>query len=316
VRAATLAVAGQQITAPTPPAGLQFGLQLKATTGLASLAAGDCAYLSQPVEGYRAARLALGGASACSISVGFWVYATIAGTMAVALTNGAANRSIVKDIVINNAATWEYKTVTFGGDTAGAWLATNGVGLDVRFCFGAGSNWQTSAGAWTGAEKFATSATTNFMASTNNVGVIAGVVVLPGVELPSSDRSALLLRPFPDALRDCQRYWWSTFLYGTSPAQNVGANTGELSFNAISAGAVTQRYDLRMPAPMRVDPTATLFNPAAANAQIRDFTNSADCSLSGVWDARANRLIVFATGNAATTVNASLRVHVVADARL
>jgi hypothetical protein len=206
VRAATLACSAQQITSsPTPPAGFASALQLKATTGLTTLAAGDYAYLSQPIEGYRFARCAFGGASAQPVSIGFWVYTTIAGTMAVTLTNGT--RHYTTNVTIANAATWEFKTVTVPGDAGGVWATTTALGLRVIFCFGCGAAFQGTANAWASSTYYGTSSTTNFMASTNNVAVVTGVLVLPGVELPSFDRSALIM---PDRALDltyCHRYY-------------------------------------------------------------------------------------------------------------
>lgn len=260
VTASTLACSAQQVSTPTPPAGLQFGLQLKATTGLTPLGNGDYAYLSQPIKGYRVSKLPFGASSTNSISIGFWVYATIAGTMAVAITNSANNRSYVRDVVINSATTWEFKTVTIPIDTSGTWLKTTGIGLRVIFCFGAGSTFQTTAGAWAAGQYFATSSTTNFMATTNNICVVSGVLIMPGIQLPSSESLARLLRPFDDELALCQHYWCKSMRYATAPANGVGASTdGILS----SGGAVdtTSIYGpaIPFPVPMRVVPTMTWY---------------------------------------------------------
>ena len=239
-RAATLAISCQQVTPPGSPSfqsAYQNALQMKATTGLTPLASGDYAYFEHLIEGYRTVRLNFGSSGAQPVSVGFWVYATIAGTMTVALVNSAANRSIPVNVTINNAATWEYKTVTFAGDTAGTWLFTTGIGLRVRFCFGAGSTYQGTNNTWTGSQVFATSSTTNFFASTNNLVCITGVVVLPGVELPSSDRAPFIMRPFDQELRTCRRYYqifggdeaYEFFAVGTAASSTVSYVMGALS---------------------------------------------------------------------------------------
>lgn len=266
------------------------------------------------IEGYRAARLAFGGSGAQSVSVGFWVYATVAGTMTVALLNSASNRAILHDIVINSATTWEYKTVTFGGDASGTWLATTGTGLRVRFCFGAGSNFHGLPDAWTAAEIFATSSTTNFFASNNNVACITGLAVLPGIELPDASRSPLIARPFPPELELCKRHYWCTFVYGTAPAQGVGLSTGELIWNNLSGTSHTERFSCPFPAPLGAVPTITLYNPAAANAQIRDESAAADLSASGSTNTTAKATTVFGTSTSSPA--AKLGVHISADARL
>jgi hypothetical protein len=207
-RVATLACSAQQVASPTPPDGFTSALQLKATTGLATLAAADYAYLSTPIEGHRAARCALGGVNAQPISIGFWVYTTIAGTMSVSLVNAAGNRGYVTNVTINSAATWEYKTVTIPGDTTGTWDKTIGVGVRIIFGFGCGSaNQGSPVNSWLSAMPLGTSSTTNFMASTNNICCITGVLILPGIEFPSSSRSALIM---PERFADqfaAQRYY-------------------------------------------------------------------------------------------------------------
>jgi hypothetical protein len=43
-------------------------------------------------------------------------------------------------------------------------------------------------------------------------------------------------RPFLDEFARCQRFFQKSFLYGTAPAQNVGASTNEIFFPAQQAG--------------------------------------------------------------------------------
>ena len=284
-RAATLAIDAQQVSSPTPPAGLQFGLQLKATTGLTPLAAGDYATLSTPIEGYRVSRLALGGSSAQSISIGFWVYATIAGTMAVTLTNSANNRSYVTDVVIDSAATWEYKTLTVPGDTSGTWLTTNGIGLRAIFCFGCGSTFQGTAGSWQASQIFGSSSTTNFMASTNNVAVIAGVVVLPGIELPASDRAALILRPFDQELLLASRYWQKTYSYATAPGTATSAGSIRMYTATTTNYLLMQAFFVPT---MQGIPTLTIYDDLGASGKVFKGTNGKTSATTSVNEKSAN----------------------------
>lgn len=206
--AATAVVTSQNVAPPGSPAfGACFRnvIQLKATTALSSPAAGDYGLVTQRIEGYRVARLGFGNANAQSVSIGFWVYATIAGTMTLGLRNSAHNRTYLVNIAINNATTWEYKTVTITGDTSGTWLYTTGNGLELGFCFCAGSTFQGTNAAWNSGNYFGTSSTTNFFASNNNLVCITGVIVLPGIELPSSTRAPLIMRPFDQELMLCKR---------------------------------------------------------------------------------------------------------------
>lgn len=123
-------------------------------------------------------------------------------------------------------------------------------------------------------------------------------------------------RPFAQELLLCQRYYWKTFALDTAPAQNAGLNTEEFRAPAPVAGANTQRLTkCQFPVTMRAVPTVTLFNPAAANANVRDATAAADCS-SPSTTAFANGILISCTGNASTAVGGDLRVHITADAKL
>lgn len=187
--------------------GFQNQLQMNATTGQTSLAASELAMCTNYIEGYRCARLAWGGTNAQPISIGFWVNATVAGTMAVSIRNNTPNRSYVANVTINSPTTWEYKTLTIPGDIAGTWQKTTNPGLLVGFCFGAGITYQTAANAWTAGNFVGTAQTTNFFATTNNFIAITGLVVLPGIELPSAARAPFIMRPYGEELLTCKRYW-------------------------------------------------------------------------------------------------------------
>jgi hypothetical protein len=123
-------------------------------------------------------------------------------------------------------------------------------------------------------------------------------------------------RPYPTELLLCQRYYWKTFAIDTGPAQNVGASTSEVRFPAPVAGANTERPPkILFPVLMRAAPTVTTYNPAAANAQVRDFTAAADCSAAATT-AHPNGILVSCTGNAGTAVGGALGVHLTAESEL
>jgi hypothetical protein len=247
-RAATLSVSVRQTTLNqvTNPSGFPNGAIIIASTGLTTLAANDYAYISQPIEGYRVQRLWFGNASPQSVTIGFWANATIAGNLAVSLANSAANRSIVKDVAITTGLA--YYTVTFAGDTTGTWLYDNGIGLEVRFCVGSGSNQQIGANTWSAANGIATSATTNFMATTNNIVSITGVIALPGTEAPSATRSALVMRPLDQELLLAKRYFRLT----------SGSGNGEPSLSMYGSSGGNLGLSMTHPVQMRVTPTPSV----------------------------------------------------------
>ena len=120
--------------------------------------------------------------------------------------------------------------------------------------------------------------------------------------------------PFDFQLFQCKRHFWKTFAYGTAPVQSAGAGTGELMGIAGKAAGTAQFMPFRNPVTLRATPGVTLYNPAAANAQVRDETAAADCSSSSGAGLTAEGGYISTTGNAGGTVGNLLGVHLIIDA--
>jgi len=314
----SLAISAQQVTPPGSPAfgaQLPLALQLKATTG-AAMGAGDVVQIKVNLEGNRVSRLGFGSANAQAVTVGFWAYATIAGTMAVMLSNSANNRCYVANVTINSATTWEWKTVTIPGDTTGTWSRDNSIGLKLFFVFGVGTSLQGTANTWSSTFVFGTSSTTNFFATTNNVVCLTGAALLPGSHQISQEQSANLQRPFVETLKLCQRYYEKSYDYGTAvqTATTNGASIFVMQGLPTAAYLVTQQVYLK--AKKRVDPLVTYFSTAApGNAgKARDASNGADVG-AGTSAVGEDSFLWNATMSAAQTT-ANLQVHWTADARM
>lgn len=124
-------------------------------------------------------------------------------------------------------------------------------------------------------------------------------------------------RPFDLELMLCKVFYQKSFVYSIAPAQNAGLSTGESFGTAWAAGATAnQRIFAQLLPAMRAAPNMTLFNPAAANAQIRDESAPADCSGSSSNSVSANSFVLFGTGNASTAIGNRLGCHWTAEAGL
>lgn len=124
-------------------------------------------------------------------------------------------------------------------------------------------------------------------------------------------------RLYAEELALCRRFYNKSFLVDTAPVQNAGTNTGESTWAAAQAGATAQRSpQIRFEVEMRIAPTITLFNPAAANAQVRDETAAADCSAGATANVNRKGLNVTATGAAGTAIAGLLGIHWTAEAEL
>lgn len=315
-RTATLAMTAAQVSSPgsgVTAHGCLWSLQMTATTGLASLAATDYAYMEHRIEGYRSAQRVLwGSVLAMPITIGFWVYTTIAGTMAVMLTNSAYDRKYIRNVTVNNALTWEFKTVTIPGDTSGSWDWVNGTGMRVIFCFGCGTTYQATADTW-GTTGIGTSSTTNFFASTNNIAAITGVVVLPGLELPTSSLVPRLYRPFAEELDLAQRYFWTTYNYGDNPGKVEGTpGTTSLFFGVVSSATTQQAIPFLYAKPMRAVPTVHTYD-GQGNIDKCDALTPAWTSNNAVTIGAQQKHFWVQEGPTSTT---GYKFHATADSRL
>ena len=188
----TFVAAGQQVT--DAPPGYRTSLKFTVSTAQSSLGSSDELSVVLPIEGMRTARLAFGGASAAPVSFGFWVKAHRTGNYSGSLRNSAKNRAYPFSFAVSAADTWEFKTVTVAGDTSGTWLTNNDVGLSLTICIAGGSGRVSTAGAWAGSDYSGVTSTTNAVAATSDTFQITGLIVLPGIELPASDRAAFIMR--------------------------------------------------------------------------------------------------------------------------
>jgi hypothetical protein len=191
------------------PTGQGFATSLKmdCTTADASPSAGDFLYVRQKVEGQNLQYLKKGTANALSTTLSFWVKSNKTGTYIAELYDIDNNRTISNSYTISLADTWEKKTLTYAGDTTGAFDNDNGRSLDVAFWLGAGTTYtsgtlQTSWGSQTNANRAV--GQVNLADSTDNEWYITGVQLEAGTT--ASDFEFL---PVDVNLQRCQRYFQS-----------------------------------------------------------------------------------------------------------
>lgn len=148
--------------------------------------------------------------------------------------------------------------------------------------------------------------------------VASDVVRLAEINLvPGGVATPFVARPVCMEFAFCQRYFWKTFLYSVVPAQNAG-NYGAIRFPAITAGTTNQRSPtMTFPVIMRTSTqTFTLFNPGAANSEVRDLQVPGDCSSSVIASVSESQFFINCVGNASTVAGNALTVHMTADAEL
>ena len=194
----------QNAGAVTPPVGFTNYVGVTSSSAY-SVLTGDYFILNQTVEGFNIADLGWGTANAKTITISFWVRSSLTGTFGLALSNQDWNYSYPASYTISVANTWEYKTVTIVGATAGTWNTNNNGGVRVQFGLGVGSTYNGTAGSWSAAQYLGTTGATSVVGTNGATFYITGVQLEVGSTATSFD-----YRPYGTELALCQRYYWKT----------------------------------------------------------------------------------------------------------
>jgi hypothetical protein len=196
----------------------------------------DYFWLYQGIEGFNIADFGWGSAAAKSVTLSFWVYASLTGTYSVALNNGS--RSYVSTYTVNVANTWEQKTITIAGDTAGTWNTTNSNGVFVQFDLGCGSTRTTATtNAWQAGDFQKASGTVSLVSNNAASFNITGVQLERGTQATSFE-----YRQYQQELALCKRYLPSkkgTSQVGVGTAYNTGNALLSITFDVEARTAPT-----------------------------------------------------------------------------
>jgi hypothetical protein len=198
----------QNAGAVTPPVGFDYYLGYTSSSSY-TLLSGDIFGIAQAIEGYNISDLAYGTANAKPLTISFWVRSSLTGLFGGFLKNGGTSggnntRFCPFSYTINSANTWEYKTITINGDTAGSWESTNGPAFAIAFSLGNGSTYTGgTSGTWSGTQYLQPSGCVNLVATNGATLYLTGIQIEVGtVATPFEHRS------YGDELARCQRYYY------------------------------------------------------------------------------------------------------------
>jgi hypothetical protein len=271
-----------------------------------TVGASDYFLFQQSIEGLNFSDLGWGTANAQSVTISFRVRSSLTGTFGGALNNADNSRSYPFSYSISSANTWETKTLTIPGEATGTWLATNGIGLTLRFSLGTGSTFTTTAGAWASGAYFSATGATSVVGTSGATFYITGVQLEAGTVATPFER-----RSYGQELALCQRYFWTNYNTGTA----VGSVTlsGYIFFTRWNDAGNVSYNSVQCPVPMRTAPTVTGYSTGGVSGVWTD--NASVNRTFGIVNPGTMAFTVTSAGSGANTTG-QIYGHVAASSEL
>ena len=285
------------------PTGQGFAKSLK--MDCTSTGSGGYLHITQRFEGQNLQYLKKGTSSAESLTLSFWVKSAKTGTYIAEFRDIDNTRNISKSYSISSADTWEKKTITFPGDTSGAFGNDNGSSLELNLWLAAGSGntsgtLQTNWGSQVAANRAV--GQVNLADSTSNEWYITGVQLEAGTT--ASDFEFL---PYDVNLNRCERYFEKSYDMSVTP--------GTVSFSSsitVPPNTGDRHQGVYFKTRKRASATIVIYSPAngASGAIKEDSTNPS----ASVPDSGESSFRMSVSGGVGTGADAAM--HFTAEAEL
>jgi len=215
--------------------------------------------ISVRLEGQDLQHLKKGTSDAESLTLSFWVKSgTTGGTTGTytveLLDSNNSNRHVGSTFTIDASDTWEYKTLTFAGDTTGAFTNDNNRSLSLTWFLSAGGDFktgtlQTSWGAYAVGNRVDGNQVD--LASGNDSAV--NYLEITGVQLEVGETATPFEhRSYGEELALCQRYYTEATTTTTGGGYILGVASG-MAWNASNVAGM----QIMLPVEMRATPTLT-----------------------------------------------------------
>jgi hypothetical protein len=223
------------------PAGFINSVKMTVTATDSLSSATQYCRIREGVEANNVDDFGWGGANAKTITVSFWVKSSVTGTFSMSILNSAYNYSYPVSYTINAADTWEQKSITIPGPTAGTWQTGTNAGLYLEWAWGANANILGPSGSWSANRYEGVTGQVNLMATNGATWFLTGVQLEVGSVATPFER-----RPYGAELALCQRYYYS--IGGETANQWAGAAQcwSTTTFNGVMVA---------FPTTMRASPT-------------------------------------------------------------
>jgi hypothetical protein len=251
------------------PDGFSNSLKMEVTTADTSVDADELQNVDYFIEAQDLQQLAYGSSSAKAITVSFWVKCSTTQTFALRLQHEDGGGGYTKSYTITSSNTWEYKTLTFSGNTTTSLNNDNGRGFRLRWSMCAGSNYTGSdSTAWGNSSIFGLHEN-DWLASTGSTWQITGVQLEVGDTATPFEHKNIR-----QELSDCQRYYYAF--------QVLNGLTGQNSFLATAYSNNSMYAVIDYPVQMRSNPSVLSGGTwHARNGNNNSFTLNVDFQRSG-----------------------------------
>jgi hypothetical protein len=242
------------------PDGFSSSFGLSCSAGQASPTAAAFLILVQRLEGQDLQDLQYGTPGAKAVTLSFWVKSNVTGTASLAFRQMDPDRMYSTTYTINAADTWEYKTITVPGDTAGQIDNDNNNSYQLEWWLNSGSTFTGGTtqgwGAFNNANR--NPSVLGIGGSTNDNFFITGLQLEPGPVASPFEH-----RPIGTELALCQRYFFRTSsrYFASKNATNSSPGTDAEGF-----------VNVILPTTMRASPTvdaSTISLNSATSATVK-----------------------------------------------
>jgi len=192
------------------PSGQGFAKSVKllCTANQPSISSGGYVTFIQKFEGQNLQYLKYGTSNPENLTLSFWIKSSKTGNFVAELANRDRSRYIGRIISINNADTWEKKTVTYEGYKTANFDNDNNWSMDLQIWFGSGTAFTngTYSGLWQSSTSKRASGLDLQLQDTTNANVY-----LTGVQLEAgTTASDFEFLPVDVNQKRCQRYYFKS----------------------------------------------------------------------------------------------------------
>jgi len=239
--------------------------KLTCTSADGSISADDFAFCRYIIEARDLQQLGFGTSDAKPFTLSFYVKSNKTGNATVEINQQDASpiRRVALQYTINQADTWERKTLTVTGDTSGTINDDNGGGFEIYWWLRSGSTYIGGSHATTFADingNQRNASNLDVGATNNDTWQITGVQLEVGSQATPFEH-----RSFGEERQLCYRYYYRT---PDRVAGGLGVNEAYPCFGNMD-GTSTGAFIFIFPVPMRAAPTSFEQSGTASHYSVR-----------------------------------------------